>query len=111
MNCPITVTPKAIEKLKEFLSQSPENTFVRVGVAGGGCGGYNWQLDLATEKKERDYVFDISSISILIDCVSVNYLKDTTIDWKETLMGSGFTFSAPQAKTCGCGESFSIKNG
>lgn len=110
IKCPISVSPEAILKLKGFMTEAPESKYIRVGVKGAGCSGYTWVLDLAIEAKERDYVFLIEDVSFIVDAISYNYLKDTQIGWKESLMGSGFTFSSQKVKTCGCGESFSLTN-
>lgn len=108
MDCPITITSTAIQKLKDFLSASPTNKYVVVGVKGGGCAGLKFVIDLAEEKKHWHFLFEIDGVSIIIDPVSASYLKGTTIDWKEGMMGAGFSFSNPEAKaTCGCGSSFS----
>jgi len=109
--CPVTLTPKAIEKLKQFLNESPESKYVTIGVKGGACAGLKYDMDLVKEKKNWHNEFEIEGLKILIDVVSSNYLVGATIDWKETLTSSGFKFTNPNASSlCGCGQSFSAND-
>jgi iron-sulfur cluster assembly protein len=106
---PISLTPTAIEQLKRIKEeqQIPDSHGLRVGVKGGGCSGFSYVLgfDLA---KEKDQVFEISGITVLMEKAHSLYLAGMQIDWVEGLNNRGFTFVNPNAKdTCGCGQSFS----
>lgn len=108
MNNPLTITDKAILKMKEFLAATPEAVGIRVGVLGSGCSGFSWSIDLEIEIKQKDFTFDVDGVSIIIDTISAQYLKNTSIDWLESKMSAGFAFSNPNAKTCGCKKSFNL---
>jgi iron-sulfur cluster assembly protein len=57
--------------------------------------------------RERDQVLDFDGVKIFIDPKSLIYLRGLTLDYKESLMQSGFVFENPNAtKNCGCGSSF-----
>lgn len=108
MDCPVTITDKAVEKLKGFMSASPEDKYVLMGIRGGGCSGFSYVIDLAKSKKDRDFLFKVGDLSVIVDPISLGYLKGTIIDWVDGKMSSGFSFKNPNAKaTCGCGSSFS----
>jgi iron-sulfur cluster assembly protein len=108
----ITVTPKAVEKIRQaFVKMGVadlKNAGLRLGVLGGGCTGLSYQFKFDTKPRPTDNVFDYDGVQIFIDPKSIIYLRGLTLDYKETLMQSGFVFDNPNAKkNCGCGTSFS----
>jgi iron-sulfur cluster assembly accessory protein len=106
---PITLTAKAVEMVKSAMEQQKLDGFtLRVGVVGGGCSGFNYDLDLVKETRPTDFLFEVNGLRVAVDPMSAQYLKGTDIDYVEGLQGAGFKFVNPQAKhTCGCGSSFS----
>lgn len=91
---------------REKLDES--DTFLRVGVKGGGCSGFTYLLDLTEQINENDEQFEQHGIQMVCDPKSFLYLDGTEIDFKDELMGRGFVFRNPNAtSTCGCGSSFS----
>jgi iron-sulfur cluster assembly protein len=97
----------AIQLIKE--ENKPENTFIRVGVDGGGCSGLMYNLEFDNVLKEGDKEFEDNGIKIVVDKKSFLYLVGTELDYTGGLNGKGFTFKNPNAsRTCGCGESFSV---
>lgn len=86
-----------------------KDSFVRVGVKGGGCSGLMYELDFDTTVLEGDQVFEDNGIRVVVDKKSFLYLVGTELDYTGGLNGKGFVFVNPNAnRTCGCGESFSI---
>lgn len=112
---PIEITEKAAQMVKKALDEQNaggmELKFLRVGVIGGGCSGFSYDLDLIKESKPTDFQFELFGLNVVIDPMSSQYLKGTVIDYYEdptNPMRAGFKFNNPQAKhTCGCGSSFS----
>ena len=87
----------------------PDDSFVRVGVKGGGCSGLMYELDFDTTVQEGDQVFEDNGVKVVVDKKSFLYLVGTELDYSGGLNGNGFVFINPNAnRTCGCGESFSI---
>ena len=105
----IQVTPKAIEKIKQaFASQGVAEGGLRLGVMGGGCSGLTYQFKFDAKERPNDHVFEFDGVKVFVDPKSMVYLEGVTLDYKESLMQSGFTFHNPNAqKSCGCGTSFS----
>jgi len=108
----IKVTPKAIQKIRRAFEKmgvaDTENAGLRLGVLGGGCSGLSYQFKFDTRPRPTDRIFDFDGVHIFIDPKSIRYLQGMTLDYKETLMESGFVFENPNAKkSCGCGTSFS----
>lgn len=105
----VTVTPKAEQEIKRFLSQQDNAQLgIRLAVKGGGCSGLSYHLDY-DEAKERDHVIEHKGLKVLVDRKSAIYLKGMTLDFNDGLNSRGFKFINPNASnTCGCGESFSV---
>ena len=105
----IEVTPKALTKIREtFARQGVTGGGLRLGVQGGGCSGLSYQFKYEPRQRPTDNVFDYEGIKVFVDPKSMLYLDGMTLDYKESLMYSGFAFDNPNAKkSCGCGTSFS----
>jgi len=106
----LTLTDKAIEKVKEVLESQAEAESaggIRISVAGGGCSGFQYAMGLENEASEGDEVVSVDGFEVYVDEQSLPFLKGTEIDYIETVQGAGFKFNNPNVtSTCGCGESF-----
>ena len=81
---------------------------LRVSVVGGGCSGYQYNLDFDKGGRPGDLEMIWGDIKVFLDPISAGYLRGTTVDYVSGLNGTGFKFENPNAKrTCGCGSSFS----
>lgn len=107
----ITVTPKAAEKVKEFMKQEGrDDLYLRVYVSGGGCSGLSYGMGFEEKPDEDDSVIEEHGVKMLVDSYSSRHLKGTEIDYIESLMGAGFKINNPNVtKTCSCGHSFSTE--
>lgn len=112
----IVLTDLAAEKVKEILNkeEAKESMYLFVGVKGGGCSGLQYVLDLRDERhapvNDTDEAFLSHDVPIVCDLKSfvVGNLEGTKIDYKDSMMGAGFTFDNPNARhSCGCGSSYS----
>ena len=107
----ISVTDSAkVQLLHEMeVNKAEKNSFVRVGVASGGCSGLSYELKFDTEMNEGDHEFEDKGVKIVVDKKSFLYLVGTELDYSGGLNGKGFTFINPNStRTCGCGESFAV---
>ena len=107
----IIVSESAAAQVVKLMSDDgmPENSFVRVGVKGGGCSGHMYEMDFDTEMKDGDQTFEDKGIKIVVEKKSFLYLVGTELRYSGGLNGKGFEFFNPNAtRTCGCGESFSL---
>ena len=106
---PIHLTPSAVEAVRNAIkAQGEAGDSLRVSVVGGGCSGYQYNLDFEKEARMGDLSLNFEDVLIIIDPIIAGYLKGTTIDYVSGLQGTGFKFNNPNAKrTCGFGSSFS----
>ncbi len=104
----IQVTPKAVAKIKAtFLKEGVTSGGLRLGVQGGGCSGLSYLIRFEQQERPSDHVYEFEGVRIFIDPKSLLYLDGIILDYKESLMQSGFSFENPNAKkSCGCGTSF-----
>ena len=103
----VFVTPAAVENIKRLQQEYDANEFgLRFGISGGGCSGYKYIIELESEPDPEDSVFEFDGVRVFVNNDHMDKLKNSTIDWKDSLMESGFNIENPQAKRpCGCGES------
>lgn len=107
---PLTLTPNAIAKVKEIMAQqNPVPAGLRVGVAGGGCSGFQYSMQFETGAGAMDKTFEYDGLKVFVDATSLMYLSGASVDYVETLEGAGFKFDNPNVRsTCGCGSSFQV---
>ena len=107
----VTITDSAAEAVRAAMAEantSPEESYVRVSVKGGGCSGMMYDLSFDADKREGDAEIEKDGVRLLVDVKSQLFLAGTTLDFTSGLNGKGFVFVNPNATgTCGCGESFS----
>ncbi|MFE7063293.1 HesB/IscA family protein [Sutcliffiella sp. NPDC057660] len=104
----ITITEAAAFQIKDMMNEyGSAEVYLRVGVKGGGCSGLSYGMGFEEEKGEKDIELEQHGIRILIDDESKPILQDVKIDFKQSMMGGGFTIDNPNAiANCGCGSSF-----
>lgn len=105
----ITLSESAIKAVDRFISNSGKpSSGLRIEVTDGGCSGFQYGLRLEDKEGQEDTVVDCGSVKVFIDPLSLPKLEGITIDFVDSLEGSGFKFTNPNAvKSCACGSSFS----
>ena len=104
------MTETAAAKINELLvEEGKADSGLRVFVQGGGCSGFQYGLMIEESGPGvGDQLFESNGVRLLVDPVSLSYLKGAEVDFVETITGGGFTIKNPNAtSTCGCGSSFS----
>ena len=106
----LNVTEPAAAEIKKFMTSEeglPETAGLRVRVVPGGCSGFQYSLNIEEESRQGDFVLDEKGVRLFVDMFSAQYLNGVQIDYVTNVMGSGFTFTNPNATgSCGCGSSF-----
>jgi len=103
----ITLTPSAVAEVRSLLTL-PENAgkHMRYYVEQGGCSGMQYGM-VFDEAREGDVISEQAGVKVLVDKVSVDFLRGMLVDFSEAMTGGGFKISNPNAKqSCGCGKSF-----
>lgn len=106
----ITMTAKAAEKINEFMQQEKDAVYLRLYVQGGGCSGLSYGMNFENKSEEDDIIMEENGIKFIVDSYSIDSLKGASVDYIESLMGSGFKINNPNVtKSCSCGHSFSTE--
>ena len=106
---PVTVSARAAKRIAEILKSEPGAAMLRVAVTGGGCSGFQYNFALDDSRLDEDLVIERDGAVVLIDPVSLDFLKGSEIDFVDDLIGSSFKINNPKATaSCGCGTSFSL---
>lgn len=108
LTLPPRVTDRAFARLAEIAEITGETKPLRVGVSGGGCSGFSYDIRL-DDPAPDDIVLQKDGQTVLVDPVSLPFLQNAVIDFTEELIGARFVIENPNAtSSCGCGTSFSI---
>ena len=102
------INEAAVSRLHELREEenNPDLKF-RVFVQGGGCSGMQYGFTFDEAQNEDDFDFQFGNLTVLVDSMSMEYLRGASIDYREDVMGASFVIDNPQAQTtCGCGSSF-----
>jgi iron-sulfur cluster assembly accessory protein len=106
---PVTLTETAARRVAEILKTEPAGSALRVGVDGGGCSGFQYTYAITQDRADEDFVLARDGAVVVIDPVSLDFLKGSRIDFIDNLMGRMFKIDNPAAtSSCGCGASFSV---
>ena len=109
----VTLTDRAAEQIKELLQkQDKPEAMLRVFVAGGGCSGFSYGMTLEDAAMEGDVETEVNGVKVIVDPRSAMYIEGANVDFVENMMGGGFKIDNPNAaSSCGCGSSFTPKEG
>lgn len=105
----INLTPTAVSAIDKFIKGNDTPVAgLRISISGGGCSGFQYNMRLEETKAEDDVAVEIEGVTLLVDPFSAPLLQGVTVDFVDSLNGSGFKFENPNAaSSCACGSSFS----
>ena len=108
----INLTPSAIQAIRDLMEKRELNGYaLRIFVSGGGCAGLQYGMALEGKTRPEDSTIEIEDVKVVIDEVSIDYLRGANVDYVDDVMGSGFKIENPNAiNGCGCGSSFQTQN-
>lgn len=107
----IELTESAARQIQKQLATRGKGIGLRVGVKNVGCSGFGYTYDYADEVKDGDHTFEAHDAKLVVDQKSLEFLDGSTLDYVSEGFKRVFKFSNPNVDaTCGCGESFSVKD-
>jgi iron-sulfur cluster assembly accessory protein len=105
----VTLSRRAAARIAEILKEEPRPALLRLAVSGGGCSGFQYDFRLDEARAEGDLVIREGDAVVVIDPVSLDFLKGAEIDFVDEMIGAAFKVKNPNAtSSCGCGTSFSL---
>ncbi|MBI1964794.1 MAG: iron-sulfur cluster assembly accessory protein [Betaproteobacteria bacterium] len=106
----IEVTESAAKQIQKQLASRGKGIGLRVGVKDVGCSGFGYTYDYADEVRAGDRLFEAHDARVVVDEKSLEFLDGSTLDFVKEGLKRVFKFTNPNVDaTCGCGESFSVK--
>ncbi|MFD1039472.1 HesB/IscA family protein [Virgibacillus byunsanensis] len=104
----ISITDQAADQINEMMQDETEGVRLRFGIKGGGCSGLSYSLGFEYDiNEELDKKYELNGIPVVIFSQDIPIIEGTTIDFKQNMMGGGFSIDNPNAMvSCGCGSSF-----
>lgn len=106
----VSMTDSGQKHILRLLTENDMKGFgLRFGVQGGGCSGYSYLLEFEESPQEEDEVYTFGEVRVFINPLHMGYVRGSTIDFKDELLGAGFHIDNPNVKRkCGCGSSFDV---
>ncbi len=105
----ITLTSRAADRIRDIVGMDPGKQYLRVTVAGGGCSGFQYVFALDGNRSDDDVAIERNGATMVIDPLSLAYMKGAEVDFVDDLIGASFRVRNPLATaSCGCGTSFTI---
>jgi iron-sulfur cluster insertion protein len=105
----IALSPAAAARVAAIARRQGKPAILRLAVDGGGCAGFTYRFGLADEVESDDVRAERDGVTLVVDPMSLDLLRGSTVDFVESLGGSAFQVNNPNAASgCGCGTSFSI---
>ena len=107
----IQLTENAAKQIKTQLARRGKGLGLRVGIKKVGCSGWTYTFDYADEVKQGDQVFAGFDSKLVVDDKSLAFIDGSKLDFVKDGLKQTFKFDNPNVdSTCGCGESFSVKD-
>lgn len=105
----VRLTERAGIKIRQLQEREERGDYLRVAITGGGCNGLSYKMRFVDAAKKGDILVRSQEVPVLVDSKSALYLRGTVLDFSDKMIGGGFKFTNPNAKSsCSCGESFSV---
>ena len=106
----ISLTDKAVERVRELVAGREDMQGIRVSIKKGGCAGMEYAVDAGTDPEPRDDLVERDGVKVWVAPEAALYLLGTEMDFEVTTLRTGFVFNNPnQQSACGCGESVELK--
>lgn len=105
----VALSAAAAAKINAIAAPEGGLAGLRVAVEGGGCSGFQYEINVAQSPNPDDLVIERDGARLFVDPVSLPFLLGAEVDWVEELIGASFKVKNPNAtSSCGCGVSFSV---
>ena len=105
----MTLSPAAAARVAIIAGKQGKPAILRLSVEGGGCSGFQYKFGLEDAPEDTDLVVERDGVQLVVDAVSLDLLSGSEVDYVESLGGSAFKVTNPNAASgCGCGSSFAV---
>ena len=106
---PVSLSASAAARVRKVLSSEAQGAILRIAVDGGGCSGFQYSFKVVSGSEPDDLILRRDGASVVIDPMSLEYMRGSEIDFVDDLIGQSFKIHNPNATaSCGCGTSFAL---
>ena len=106
----IRLTENAAKQIRTQLARRGRGIGLRVGVKNVGCSGFAYTYDYADDVRPDDQLFEAFDTKVVVDGKSLEFLNGSTLNFVKEGLKRVFKVENPNVDaTCGCAESFSVK--
>lgn len=106
---PVGITQAAARQVNKIMAREASGSCLRIAVNGGGCSGFQYAFDVVSSRESDDLVIERDGATVLVDPVSLEFLRGSSVDFVDDLIGQSFKIDNPNATaSCGCGTSFAL---
>lgn len=108
----VAITPTAVKAVKDLLDQrNLQGYALRVFISGSGCSGLQYGMALEGNILPSDLTCEFDDVTVVVDNMSIDYLRGSTIDYVDDGIRNGFKIDNPNAiSSCGCSNSSGTDN-
>ena len=105
----VELTQSAAARVAAIATKQAKPAILRLSVEGGGCSGFQYKFGLSDVVDSEDSVAECDGVRLVVDRISLDLVSGAAVDYVESLGGSAFKVTNPNAASgCGCGSSFSV---
>lgn len=105
----VALSAAAAGRIRAVVASEPAGAGLRVAVEGGGCSGFQYEINIAPAPNPDDLIVERDGARLFVDPVSLPFLLGSEVDWVDELIGASFKVKNPNAtSSCGCGVSFAV---
>ncbi|XP_076882228.1 iron-sulfur assembly protein IscA-like 2, mitochondrial [Bidens hawaiensis] len=97
--------------MKELQANEAKEKMLRLSIEAGGCSGFQYNFELEEKPNDDDRIFERDGVKLVVDTISLGFVKGATVDYVEELIRSGFQVAENPSAVggCSCKSSFMVK--
>lgn len=105
----VSLAHSAATRVAAIAAKQGKPAILRLSVEGGGCSGFQYRFGLDEAAQDDDSIAETDGVRLVVDPVSLDLLAGSVVEYVESLGGSAFRVTNPNAASgCGCGASFAV---
>ncbi|KAI3762245.1 hypothetical protein L1987_52670 [Smallanthus sonchifolius] len=107
----VHLSDNCVRRMKELQADEAKEKMLRLSIEAGGCSGFQYNFALEEKPNNDDRIFERDGIKLVVDTISLGFVKGSTVDYVEELIRSGFQVAENPSAVggCSCKSSFMVK--
>ncbi|KAL8233497.1 hypothetical protein R6Q59_019599 [Mikania micrantha] len=107
----VHLSDNCVRRMKELQGDEAKEKMLRLSIEAGGCSGFQYNFALEENPNNDDRIFERDGVKLVVDTISLGFVKGATVDYVEELIRSGFQVAENPSAVggCSCKSSFMVK--